>query len=314
MTSLRDRRGVALMLVLWLIVVLAAVAAVVVSTVRRQSEIVVNLRTQAQARYAAESGVVVALEELRAAFAAAQTTDDLVRVFPTVLDRLARLGEQPLGEARYQVTIVDLNGRIDLNSADEGTLVTFFGSFVGEGRARQLANALQDWRDRDAVPRPQGAEADAYARAGSPFTPPNRPLRRLEELTRIAGFTEATTDAIAPYVTVWGDGRLNVNTAPERVLSAFPGIGASGASMLIGARGSGAISSITSASERLSAGGAGGVVPPLTGVPQRVLVVSRGWVEGSPLTHESQVVVQLQGTVAGRVPDTFVMAWEERGR
>ncbi len=314
MISLRDRRGVALMLVLWLIVILAAVAAVVVTTVRRQSEVVVNLRTQAQARYAAESGVVVALEELRATFAAAQTTDDLVRVFPAVVDRLARLGEQPLGDARFQVTIVDLNGRIDLNAADEATLVTFFGSFVGEGQARQLADALQDWRDRDGVPRPQGAEADAYAMAGSPFAPPNRPLRRLEELTRVVGFTKDIADAVAPYVTVWGDGRLNVNTASERVLAAFPGIGASGASMLISARGSGGISSITSAGEQLSQSGAGGVIPPLTGVPQRVLVVSRGWVEGSPLTHETQAVVQLQGTVAGRFPDTFVMSWEERAR
>ena len=187
MISLRDRRGVALMLVLWLIVVLAAVAAVVASTVRRQSEVVINLRTQAQARYAAESGVVVALEELRAVFAAAQTTDDLVRVFPAVLDRLSRLGEQPLGDARYQVTIVDLNGRIDLNSADEATLVTFFASFVGGGEAQRLADALQDWQDRDGVPRPQGAEADAYAMAGSAFTPPNRPLRRLEEFSPPSG-------------------------------------------------------------------------------------------------------------------------------
>jgi general secretion pathway protein K len=302
------------MLVLWLIVILATVAAVVASTVRRQSEVVINLRTQAQARYAAESGIVVALEELRTTFTAAQGTDDLVQVFPAVLDRLARLGEQPLGEARYQVTIVDLNGRIDLNNADEATLATFFGSFVSGGEAERLAAALQDWRDRDGVPRPQGAEADAYVMAGSPFTPPNRPLRRLEEVTRIAGFTEEIANAIAPYVTVWGDGRLNVNTATERVLSAFPGIGASGASMLIGARGGGGMSSITSASERLSQSGAGGVIPPLTGVPQRVLVVSRGWVEGSPLTHETQVVVQLQGMAAGRTPELFVMSWEERAR
>jgi general secretion pathway protein K len=314
MISLRDRRGVALMLVLWLIVVLAGVAAVVVTTVRRQLDVVINLRTQAQARYAAESGLVVALEELRATFAAAQTTDDLVRVFPAVVDRLARLGEQPLGDARFQVTIVDLNGRIDLNAADEGTLVTFFSSFVDGGEAQRLADALQDWRDLDVVPRPQGAEADAYAITGSAFTPPNRPLRRLEELTRIVGFTEEITDAIAPYVTVWGGGRLNVNTASERVLSAFPGIGASGASMLIGARGSGGISSMTSAGERLSSTGAGGAIPPLTGVPQRVLVVSRGWVADSPLTHETQVVVQLRGVGPGRVPDTFVMAWEERVR
>ena len=53
MTQVRSERGVALMLVLWLIVVLAAVAAAAVSTVRRQSDVVVNLRTRATARAAA---------------------------------------------------------------------------------------------------------------------------------------------------------------------------------------------------------------------------------------------------------------------
>jgi general secretion pathway protein K len=308
----RSERGVALMLVLWLIVVLAAVAAAAVSTVRRQSDVVVNLRAAAQARAAAESGVVVAVEELQAAFAASVDLTDLPRVYPAVRNGLDRMGEQALGDAWFQVAVVDLNARIDLNQADEGTLAAFLGTFVGESEARSLTDALLDWRDPDGVPRPRGAEAEAYAATGSGFVPPNRPLRRLEELPRIVGFTDDIATAIAPYVTVWGDGRLNVNTAPERVLSAFPGIGAQGASTVLGQRGEQGVGSVIALRDRLSQGG--GAVPPLVGVPQRLLVVSRGWVEGHPLTHETQVVFQVQGVAPGSPADLLVVAWEERSR
>jgi general secretion pathway protein K len=307
-----SERGVALMLVLWLIVVLAAVAAAAVSTVRRQSDVVVNLRAAAQARAAAESGVAVTLEELRAAVAATADFADLPRVYPTVVSRLERLGEQALGDARFQVALVDLNSRIDLNSADEGTLAAFLGTFMGEGEARSLTDALIDWRDPDGVPRIRGAEAEAYAASGSGFAPPNRSLRRLEELPHIAGFTEDIAAAIAPYVTVWGDGRLNVNTATERVLAAFPGIGSQGASTVLGQRGERGVGSVLALGAQLSQGG--GAVPQLVGVPQRLLIVSRGWVEGLPLTHETRAVVQLQGVTPGGVADLLLVAWEERSR
>jgi type II secretory pathway component PulK len=207
---------------------------------------------------------------------------------------------------------VDLNSRIDLNHADALTLATFLGSFVEEDEARALADALVDWRDPDRVPTARGAEAEAYLVSGSSFLPPNRSLRRIEELPRVRGFTDSIANAIAPYVTVWGDGRLNVNTASERVLAAFPGIGTSAASSLMERRGERGIGSIAALGDELSQGG--NVVPPLVGVPQRVLVVSRGWVNGHPLTHETQVVLQLQGIAPGRAPDLFVMAWEERSR
>lgn len=312
MMRARSERGVALMLVLWLIVVLASVAAAAVSTVRRQSDVVVNLRAAAEARAAAESGVVVVLEELRIAFSATSDFADLPGAYPRMVGRLERLGQQALGKARFQVAVVDLNARIDLNRSDVTTLATFLGTFVGEGEARSLADALLDWRDPDGVPRPTGAEAEAYAASGSGFAPPDRPLRRLEELPHIAGFTEEIAAAIAPYVTVWGDGRLNVNTAPERVLAAFPGIGAQGASAVLGQRGEQGVGSVARLAERLSQGG--GAVPQLVAVPQRLLVVSRGWVDGHALTHETQVVLQLQGVAPGQAPDVLIVAWEERSR
>ncbi|NIM47702.1 MAG: hypothetical protein GTN62_00080, partial [Gemmatimonadales bacterium] len=236
MKKLGDRRGVALMLVLWLIVVLGAIAAGVVAAARSEVDVVMNVRTRSVARYAAESGVVAATAQLKRLLRIAATPKEQALVFRRLEELLRELQEQTLGSARFQVTVADLNARIDLNNADEATLLAFLQQFVDERKAEALVDALQDWKDDDDVPRAHGAEAQEYARVGSPFFPPNRPLQRLDDLTRISGFTDSVADVIAPYVTVYGDGRVNVNTAPKPVLAAVRGLGNAGADQIVSRR------------------------------------------------------------------------------
>src|SRR2546428_2216725 len=72
----RGVRGVALMLVLWLIVVLGAIAVGVAALSRGAAGIVDNVRTRAAARYAAESGIVAATWRLEQLLRAAETPRD----------------------------------------------------------------------------------------------------------------------------------------------------------------------------------------------------------------------------------------------
>ncbi len=291
-------RGVALMLVLWLIVVLGFIAAGVMTVVRAESEVIFATRARTVARYAAESGVETAVAELRRLLIETRSPAEQARLFRQLDDRLASLREVELGDARFQVTVTDLNARIDLNRAPPAVLGAFLAQFVGEGEAARLVDALEDWKDADDEPRPAGAEADAYIRAGSLFRPPNRPLTRLDELTRIRGFADPLTYAIAPYVTVRGDERINLNTAPEPVLAALPGLGAEGARSLIGRRESGQeFESVASAMDyfRRSNMRLGGQPQSIAAVPERLLVISRGWHQDSPLTHEIQAVFDLSG-------------------
>ena len=53
-----DRRGVALIFVLWLLVVLGAIVAEVVSQARLEANILTSLRARTVARYSAENGIV----------------------------------------------------------------------------------------------------------------------------------------------------------------------------------------------------------------------------------------------------------------
>jgi general secretion pathway protein K len=95
-----------------------------------------------------------------------------------------------------------------------------------------------------------------------------RPLRSLDDLRLVPGFPERLALAAAPYLTVDGDGRVNRRTAAAPVLAA--------------ARGT------------------------LVDEPSRILVISRGWRVGYPLTHEVQAVYEVAGDRL-----TFVR-WRER--
>jgi type II secretory pathway component PulK len=313
-TGRDGERGVALILALWVIAVLGVIAAGVVGAVRSELSLVLNLRARSLARYAAESGVIVARAEVGEAFRTAGSPTELAHVFARVTEEMARLGEQPLGDARFQIAMADVTGRIDLNQADAGTLLRLFGQFAPSEEAGALVDALLDWKDPDDSPRPRGAERAAYRRAGSPFQPPNHALRRLEELHRIAGFTDSIVDALAPFVTVRGDGFTNVNTAPEPVLAALPGIGRTGATQIAARRRDGVIESLVEVGRVLGAGRAGVGVPGvrLSTIPLRVLVVSRGWMAGHPLTHEIQAVFELRDATPPGAVRLVLRHWSER--
>lgn len=312
----RDRRGVALMLVLWLIVVLGALAAGVGASMRSEARVVANVRARSAARYAAESGIVAATVRLKAILRAAETPHEQALVFRQLDRLLAQLRDEALGGVRYQVVVADLNARIDLNAADEATLLGLVQQFVGDATGRVLVDALEDWKDGDDVPRPAGAEAAAYVAAGSPFRPANRPLQRLDELTRIVGFTDSIASLLAPYMTVRSDGRINLNTAPEPALAAIPWLGPAGAAAIVAERERGtvyespaaAITQLTRETSVVRSVDVRGI----TTMPRRILIISRGWATDHPLTHEIQAVFDLDGLQLADGPRLTVSYWTER--
>lgn len=310
------RRGVALMLVLWLVVVLGTMAVGVAASVRGEVTLVGNLRARSAARYAAESGVVVAQSRLEALLRATPNPVDRARGFQDFERRHADLRETAVGSSRFGVAVADLNARLDLNHAEPETLRNFLLQFVGDRAATVLASAIEDWRDPDSGTRPGGAEAPEYARAGSIFEPSNGPFERLEEVRRVLGMSDSLAYRIAPFVTVDGDGRVNINSAEQTVLASLPGIGPEGARSLLQRRASGEV--FTSAgvveqvirrgsTERGGSAGDGVIGASRTSTfPSRVLVISRGWQDGHPLSHEIQAVFAVSGS-------TLVLrAWRER--
>lgn len=94
------------------------------------------------------------------------------------------------------------------------------------------------------------------------------PVRALEELRTIPGTDEELLQLAAPFLTVDGDGTLNRAAAPPEVMDAAFG--------------------------------------ELRDAPSRLVVISRGWLHGHPLTHE------IQGVYAIAADRLVLLHWRER--
>jgi general secretion pathway protein K len=299
-------KGVALALTLWLVVLLGGIAAAVVTSTRSTSNMVLNARARAVAKYAAESGIVAGTAVLNHSVSARSLRGQSASPFAAAMRELAELKDVPLGNARFSVAVTNLSGRLDLNQADPEALVGLLSQFTSVSAARALVEVLKDWRDPDGMVRPQGAEEQTYARAGSPVVPRNGPLSRIEEFYSLLGMTESLALAVEPYVTVNGGGTIDVNAAPEAVLAAMPGIGRSGARTLLGRRRSG--TPFTSAAEvqALLGGAAQHSLSRMVVVPSRLLLTSQGRLAGHPLTHEIQASYAVIGS------SLVLRSWRER--
>lgn len=255
MTRSAARRGVALILVLWLVVVLGLIAARVVGAARVTTTVAANVRARTVARYAAESGAAAVASEIEDSLAALATDPTARRAYLNRLERAPATAaavagaDVSLGDARFRVAIVEPSARLDVNAAGVETLEALFARLAGPLVGRQAARAVQ---------RAVGAEG-VRGGGAAPVqgTAPGRALRTLDDLRRVPGVPATLAVAAAPYLTVDGDGTVNRATAAEPVRAA--------------ARGS------------------------LVDEPTRIVLVSRGWLAGHPLTHEIQAVYAVRG-------------------
>ena len=211
----RRQRGVALILVLWLTVMLTVIAGSFAYGMRNEAMAARNTVSWAQARSLADGAIH-------------RTVFELMRpkVSPDVwaADGAVRVWEED--GARIAVRAIDESGKIDLNSAPDallkGLLMTAGG--VDEPTAARLVDAIGDWKDADDLRRPNGAEADDYKAAGSPYLPANAPFETVPELQRVLGMTPALYARLAENLTVQSQqAGINPTYASRATLLALPG-------------------------------------------------------------------------------------------
>jgi|JI10StandDraft_1071094.scaffolds.fasta_scaffold48475_2 hypothetical protein len=273
----RRRRGIALVVVLWTVALLATVTAMASSAARTSAAVASNSRAQAVARAMAESGIV----------AATSMMDDSLRAYrgdatrrSAYLNRLDRpnaatparaLVEDSLAEGAFAVAVVDVNARLDVNNAGADGLAMLFATVTSPGVARDMGARIDaavrgdpfgrrdasdgSSTDADVAEMAQRASRDSLTAAllgRERASPYRRPFESLDELRALAGLDVRVLDAVAASLTVDGDGRINRQSASAVIRAAASGS--------------------------------------LVDAPTRLLLVSRGWQRGHPLTREIQAV------------------------
>jgi len=211
----RYQRGIALILVLWVVTLLTVIAGSFVYSARSTALVAGNLVSIAKARALADAGIHRGLYELvkPANDAERWKADGRAHVFN-------------LDDAEIRLVIRDESAKIDLNAANDALLKgLLLSSGLDEEQANQILDAILDWRDADELTRPQGAERDRYEAMGLPYIPANAPFRTVDELQRVIGITPGVYRKLAGALTVFSKlPGINSTLAPRQVLLALPGV------------------------------------------------------------------------------------------
>jgi general secretion pathway protein K len=223
-----NRRGVALIAALWLVVAIAAVTAQFALEARERRTIGILAAERGIQRAAAQGALALTLAKLEYSLRVAPSGNNIARIRSADpwldIDSLYD-GPMPVDSVSVQVTAQDLGARLNINQATEQDFQTFFSFLLKDyATATKLAQSIMDWRDADSLPRPSGAERDDYIEAGLLALPTNGSFRDVEDLRHVMGMTPEIFAEAEPYLTTRGQGLINLNTAPVPVLRVLPGI------------------------------------------------------------------------------------------
>ncbi len=222
----RAEKGVALVLVLW-ILVLVTVATSAYALMARMDQLEANaLLSGTRARLHAEAAINLMAVRLR-------DPDDFTR---PIAD--GRPYFQRIDESEIEIRITDERGKLDINSAEEDTLFTMFVNHGLEpSEAELLAAAMLDWRDPDDIERVNGAELDAYLDAGLAVGTANRPFMLTEELLQVLGMPYELYRKMEPGITVYSKAAVpDLNFAPPEALMALDDVSREAAEEFVGMR------------------------------------------------------------------------------
>jgi len=230
------QRGIALIIVLWLLVLLTVIAASHARIIRTETRLAANHVEAGRARSMAEAGTYHAIMEM--------LVSENTQRWP-VNGSINRIRYE---DGHVAIAIRDARGLVDINSASAAVLDTVLAGagMEQQGQRQALVDAILDWRDRDNLKHLNGAEDDDYRRAGLSWAARDGDFSSIEEFRYVLGMSNPLFAQLAPYLTIHsGQAGVKLDYAPPwlvSVLSARQDFSGSGNST---ARGGGSTFHIT---------------------------------------------------------------------
>jgi general secretion pathway protein K len=183
-----NRRGFALLVVLWTLVLLGLLVAHLTATGRSEARIAENYAANAQAEAQADGAVF----------------ESAFRVINNDWASDGSVHELRLAHGVVALKVLSETGKINPNIATPELLASLL-RVVGlpQDQANSLAAAIADWREPTDQPRPNGAKAPQYRDAGLDHGPPNAPFETLDELGRVLGMTPQILATLRPHLSLY---------------------------------------------------------------------------------------------------------------
>lgn len=216
-------RGGILILTLWLVSFLTVLVLVLGAQILTERRV--------QAAYADRVYLAIASLTMQSRFRAALKQDETPEydILKDPWSQNPQLFENvPLGEGgapSASLVAGNLKGALDeerfinLNKVSLSLLRRLFSeaAHVEEKEAQTLASAVQDWRDLDVFSSDPQVDTESGGSSGS-YPVKNGEFESPEELLLVYGMNAEIYRTVRPLITLYGDGQVNFNTAPESVL------------------------------------------------------------------------------------------------
>jgi type II secretory pathway component PulK len=277
--SRKNSSGVALIIVMIAIFVLAIMVAGFAFSMKVETKLAQNADNEHELLWLGRSGVELARWVLaQQATIPGEPYDSLNQIWAggpggigesnSVLSGIS-LTNYPIGDGTVSLNIVDLERKVNINTASTATLqqaMTVMG--VDADTISVVSDSIQDWIDTDDAPRIAGAESDYYQGLTPPYNAKNAPIDDMSELLLVKGISDhpeiywggnATNHTPASFqqqqqklgfgnapgqmpdypfglvdvFTPFSRGQININTADANVLQLIPGVDANIAAAII---------------------------------------------------------------------------------
>jgi general secretion pathway protein K len=232
-TMRSSERGIALILVLWIVVILSMAALSLSLLTRTEALATLSAKEEMENKFLAEAGIRRGIMELF--YRHANRNQQVVLEGFEVYQCDGRAYSAEMADGHYRIGITDESGKINLNALTDSNgiilknLLTNNG--VAEDTAAIIVDSILDWKDKDNLHRLHGAEDEYYQSLPRPYKAKNAPFDSLEELVLVRGMTrqilQGTADrkGILPFCTIHTTSdKINLLSAPPEVLKAIPGM------------------------------------------------------------------------------------------
>jgi general secretion pathway protein K len=235
MKNLCNDRGIALVVVILMVSVIIALTVEFNRSTRDGLYGTANLSDGIRLYYVAKSG----FNGGEALLTADLNNYDALTEQWARLELLSAQSESFFQKGSFQVVIEDETGKIPINKLITGNaynqpvkdlLVRLLSQpefKLEPGRIGEIVDAIKDWLDKDDEVTGLGAESSYYRSLATPYAAKNGFLDCIDELLMVKGVTKELyygtkeTPGLKNCLTVYGEGAININTAPKLVLRAL---------------------------------------------------------------------------------------------
>ncbi|MDP8218489.1 MAG: type II secretion system protein GspK [Candidatus Theseobacter exili] len=199
-----QNNGAVLIIIMWIIAILSLMASGLAYRASVEAKLTGYRLRQMESETEAKASINKTLFNLRTIIGESTTSKKTL---------LSLFCKEDIGSILLTTSVSDEERKININMASRELLLEI------PGLDEDTVDSLLDWIDKDEMRRPDGAEKTYYRRLNDPYPCKNDKLETVYELNLIKGFNDALIQKIRNTITVFGVGKVNINTAPTQVLN-----------------------------------------------------------------------------------------------